>query len=58
MPEDWECYRESVRTFEKSCGRFSAYSMKHIGKLAKMCDAKPHMVKETLKLVHEFCKAL
>ena len=32
--------------------------MKHVGKLAKMCDAKPHMVKETLKLVHEFCKAL
>ena len=58
MPADWECYRNGVRAFEKSCGRFSAYSMKHVGKLAKLCDTKPHMVEKTLEAVAKMCEKL
>ena len=58
LPENWECYRESVNTFEKHCGRFSSYSMKHVGKLAKMCDAAPHKVEKVLKNVGKACEAL
>ena len=34
LPQDWDCYKKSIRSFEKSCGRFTSYSMKFAGNLA------------------------
>lgn len=56
LPQDWECYRKSVRSFEKSCGRFTSYSMKFAGHLAKHCDAQPDKVEKTLEKVAKMCE--
>ena len=56
LPQDWDCYKKSVRSFEKSCGRFTSYSMKFAGHLAKHCDAQPDKVEETLEKVAKMCE--
>ena len=56
LPQDWDCYKKSVRSFEKSCGRFTSYSLKFAGHLAKHCDAQPDKVEETLENVAKMCE--
>jgi legumain len=58
VPQDWECYRSFVETFEESCGRFSSYSLKYVGKLAKMCDTQPELIQHTMKKVVDMCQAI
>lgn len=55
IPQNWDCYRMMVQSYEDSCGRFSAYSLKYTRKLANMCDVQPEKVEKTLEMVKEFC---
>lgn len=57
IPQDWECYRKFIESFEESCGRFSAYSLKYTYKLANMCDTKPERVNAVLSRIADMCRS-
>ncbi|KAI3937215.1 hypothetical protein MKW92_036866 [Papaver armeniacum] len=38
LVDDWICYKAMVETYEKYCGPFSRYGLKHMRSLANMCN--------------------
>lgn len=58
IPQDWECYRSLVESFEEVCGQFSAYSLKYTYKLANICDTQPEKIQSVMKKVQDMCQAI
>lgn len=54
-PQNFDCLRTMVEGVEERCGRFSAYSMKYVRKLANICDTHPDLVDKTLDKASDFC---
>ncbi|KAM1010816.1 hypothetical protein ACFX13_046992 [Malus domestica] len=39
LVDNWDCFKKLLKIYEKYCGHFSAYGMKHTRAIANMCNA-------------------
>lgn len=42
VPQDFDCYRELIDNFERSCGMADAYTFKYFKVFAAQCEAAKH----------------
>lgn len=54
---NYECYRDSIRELEYSCGKANTYSMKYFKYLYEMCEDKYELSTEQIfAKVHDACE--
>ena len=59
IPQDFDCLRLTVNAVEEMCGKFSAYSLKYVRKLANVCDTASHEeIGQLMGSVHEYCNTM
>ena len=57
-PQDFDCLRMMVGGVEEMCGKWSAYSLKYVRKLANICDtSSTEQVSDAYVKIGQYCGA-
>jgi len=57
-PQDFDCLRMMVSGVEEMCGKWSAYSLKYVRKLANICDTSSNTdISEAYVKIGQYCGA-